>query len=139
MYITFEEYQNYEGTLDEPTFNSIYYDAQAKLDYHTFNRLAKDSEFTEKVKRCLARIISLINTFEEYRKAITDIKNPVIASASNDGVSMSYGGYLGNTTPNDLKNVEKQLDKDIQKAIKQYLYQEKNQQGEVLLYRGVYR
>lgn len=139
MYITFEEYQNYGGTLDESAFNSIYYAVQIKIDYFTFNRLVNDTVFTEKVKRCIVKLISLLNTFNEYQKTITDLKNPVVASASNDGVSMSYGGYLSNTTPNDLKTVQEQLDKDILNTIKQYLYGEKNQAGKVLLYRGVYR
>lgn len=139
MYITFEEYQDYGGTLDEPTFNSIYYDVQIKIDYYTFNRLVNDTVFTEKVKRCIVKLISLLNIFNEYQKTITDLKHPVVASASNDGVSMSYGGYLGNTTPNDLNTVQEQLDKDILNTIKQYLYGEKNQAGEVLLYRGIYK
>lgn len=138
MYITFEEYQNYGGTLDEPTFNSIYYEAEIKIDYYTFNRLVNDTIVTEKVKKCVVKLMSLLNTFNEYKKVITNINNPVVSSASNDGVSMSYGGYLGNTTPNDLKIVQEQLNKDILNTIKQYLSGEKNQAGKVLLYRGVY-
>ena len=62
----------------------------------------------------------------------------MITSQSNDGVSVSYGGYAGNTTPADMKIISDQLDNDIIKVVRQYLEGETNQSGVLLLYRGVY-
>lgn len=139
MYITFTEYKDLGGTLTEPAFNSLVYDAQTKLDYNTFGRLKKDTSTSEAVKRCIVKILELLNTHSEYIKAVTDINSPVMSSQSNDGVSVSYGGYLGNTTPSDIDTITKKLDVDIKKVIQEYLVDEKNQAGQVLLYRGVYR
>lgn len=139
MYITYLEYQAFGGDLTESAFNSTIYDVQMKIDYYTFGKLKKDTIINEQVKRCIVKLISLMNTFNEYNKIVTSTSTPVISSQSNDGVSVSYGGYLGNTSPNDLEAVSKKLDTDIRDTIKQYLAGEQNQAGEVLLYRGVYR
>ena len=139
MYLTYAEYKEYGGTVTEPAFNSLIYEAQVKVDYYTFNRLINDTVISEKIKRCIVKIIELLNTYDEYQKVVTDVNSPIISSQSNDGVSVSYGGYLGNTSPQDLEVVAKKLDTDILTTIKQYLSNERNQKGEVLLYRGVYR
>ena len=139
MYITYDEYKEYGGTLNESTFNSLYYDAQIKIDYYTFNRLKNDTKFSVKIKLCITKIISLLNTYNEYQKLVTDVNKPVISSQSNDGVSVSYGGYLGNTSPQDIDTISKKLDVDIKAVIQQYLDSEVNQTGQLLLYRGVYR
>lgn len=139
MYLTYAEYKEYGGTVTEPAFNSLIYEAQVKVDYYTFNRLINDTVISEKIKHCIVKIIELLNTYDEYQKVVTDVNSPIISSQSNDGVSVSYGGYLGNTSPQDLEVVAKKLDADILTTIKQYLSNERNQNGEVLLYRGVYR
>ena len=139
MYITFSEYVNLGGTLTESTFNSLIYEAQVKLDYHTFNRLKKDTVISINVKRCLCKILSLMDVYTQYEKKVTDVNNPILASQSNDGVSASYGGYLGNTTPNDINVLSDKLNKDIKQAIQEYLHAEINEDGQRLLYRGVYR
>lgn len=137
MYLLYEEYKGYGGTLDEPTFNSFNYESKLKIDYYTDRRLVNDIEYTEAVKRCVYKIIGLLKTFDDYKKVVTDINKPVISSHSNDGVSTTYGGYLGSTTPQDLTTIEEKLNKDIYSTIKQYLYQETNSNGDILLYRGV--
>lgn len=137
MYLTYEEYKKYGGTLSEPAFNNLSFEAKVKVDYYTFQRLAKDTEFGEKIKRAVFNIIELLNTYEEYKNVVTDVNRPVISSQSNDGVSVSYGGYLGNTSPQDIDTISKKLDSDIYDVIKRYLDGERNQKGELLIYRGV--
>ena len=138
MYLTYEEYKTFGGTLSETAFNSVVYDAQAKIDYYTYNRLVKDTVISNNVKQAAVKIIGLIDTYNNYRNLITDIGNPIAISQSNDGVSMSFGGYAGNTTPQDLLNAKKQLETDIFDVLKVYLISERNQAGNLLLYRGVY-
>ena len=137
MYITYEEYKDFGGTLSKPAFDSVNYEATVKVDYYTNKRLTNDSEFTDNVKRCIFKLIGLMDTFNSYQKIVTDTDNPVITSQSNDGVSTTFGGYLGATSPQDLANIQKQLDKDIKDVIRTYLYKEVNQNGENLLYRGI--
>lgn len=138
MYLTYEEYQKYGGTLDETAFNSLGYDVQVKIDYYTFSRLKKDTEYSEAVKRAFMKIMGLLDTHNKYLEKVADMDSPMVASASNDGVSESYGGYAGNTTPNDVSTLADMLEKDIQGVIREYLNGERNQKGELLLYRGVY-
>lgn len=139
MYITFSEYKNLGGTLSESTFNSLIYEAQAKIDYYTFSRLKNDTDISQSVKVCLVKILTLLNTYNEYIRVVTDVNSPIVSSQSNDGVSISYGGYLGNTSPSDIKSISDKLKEDIKTTIQEYLDGEKNSCGQVLLYRGVYR
>ena len=138
MYLTYAEYQTMGGALESSDFTSLEYKAEVKMDYYTFNRLKADTEFSDRVKRCIYEIINYLNIYQEYCDTVTNMQNPVVASQSNDGVSISYGGLLGNTTPNDIKKVEKQTEDDIYKTIRQYLDNERNRVGQLLLYRGVY-
>ena len=61
MYLTYEEYKLYGGTVDETTYNSIIYEAQACVDYATFNRLKNEVEIPVEVTVCLTNIINLVN------------------------------------------------------------------------------
>lgn len=137
MYLTYNEYKEYGGALSEPVFNSLSYEAKTKIDYYTFGRLKNDSVFSENVKRSMVKIIGLLNTYNEYRNAVTSMSNPIISSQSNDGVSTSYGGYFGNTSPQDMADIENKLNADIYNTIRLYLDGEKNQSRKTLLYRGV--
>ena len=139
MYVSYPEYKELGGTLEESTFNSLVYEAQVKVDYYTFNRLKKDTVISEAVKRCIIKILDALHTFNQYEKMVTDVNNPIISSQSNDGVSISYGGYLGSTTPADINTLSEKLEKDIKAITHQYLQGETNEDGQLLLYRGVYR
>lgn len=139
MYLTFEEYQNYGGSLSEAAFNNVEYEARVKINYYTFNKLTNDTEVSEGVKRAAYKIIRLISDYNSYMDKVSDMDNPIVNSSSNDGVSESYGGYAGNTSTNDVNALSDKLDKDIYTVIRQYLSGERNQKGEILLYRGVYR
>ena len=139
MYLTYDEYRNYGGTLNESTFNSLIYKAQVKIDYYTYNRLKNDTIISERVKQCLVQVIYLINNYTEYNQVVTDVNQPILLGGSNDGVSISYGGYLGNTTPDDVNKITERLNSDIKQIIQEYLQGEVNEAGKVLLYRGVYK
>ena len=90
------------------------------------------------MKRAVYKIIGLLDTFNKYKDIVTDVEHPIVASASNDGVSETYGGYLGSATPQDLDTASNKLASDIDNIITRYLDGEKNQAGTILLYRGVY-
>ena len=65
MYLTYAEYKEYGGTVTESAFNSLIYEAQVKVDYYTFNRLVNDTVISEKIKRCMTKIIELLNISPE--------------------------------------------------------------------------
>lgn len=59
MYLTYNEYQNYGGTLDETTFMEFEWEAETVINWFTFDRLKQDDTFDEAVKRCAYKLIKL--------------------------------------------------------------------------------
>ena len=135
MYLTYEEYQNMGGTLDETTFNDYEFEARTQVDWYTFNRLQQDTDFPEAVKRCVYALIKLL---QDKNQAMlvgeTSADGTVtagIASQSNDGVSVSYNTL----SARDLVDMSKDA---IENTVQRYLQGVKNSLGRKVLYRGVY-
>ena len=137
MYLTYDDYQNMGGTLDETTFESLEFEASAYIDYVTFNRLENETVIPEKVQRCVYYIIGLL---EQKLNAMQSV--PVnggnsqggglgITSQSNDGVSVSYNVM-------SAKDVLTSCQDEIENAVKTYLQGVTNTLGRKLLYRGLY-
>ena len=144
MYLTYEQYTEYGGALDESAFDMYEFEAASKIDYYTFNRLKKGAGFNgqsedvkEAVCRCEYRLISLMQardtanavSGEGSDESSTAVAG--IASQSNDGVSISYN-VLSASEANENAQAE------IDKVIKVYLGACRNSLGQRLLYRGIY-
>lgn len=143
MYLTYAQYIEYGGTLDESAFDMYEFEAASKIDYYTFNRLKKDGGFdgqSEEVKeavyRCEYRLIDLMQT-RDIANAISgegEGESSVvagIASQSNDGVSISYNVLSASEASTNAQA-------EIDKVIKLYLSSCRNSLGQRLLYRGIY-
>ena len=135
MYLTYAEYQAMGGTLDETTFDDLEFEAEALVNWYTFNRLKNDTTFPEELKRLMKYLINLINA---QHGAITSSANGETAGAgsnitsqSNDGVSISYNVM----NASELAQMCKQ---EAGEAINKYLQGVMNEAGRMLLYRGVY-
>lgn len=137
MYLTYTEYLEMGGTLTAAVFSKYLAQAEVKVDYYTFKRLVKDTTFSLNVKRCVFALINLLQSYGEYYDKATDMNTPILNSQSNDGVSVTYGGYAGYTSPNNMVVTKSQLDKNIKATIREHLLGEQNQAGQFLLYRGV--
>ena len=135
MYLTYAEYQNMGGTLDETTFNNFEFEAEALINWYTFNRLKEDNEFPEEVKRLTKYLIDLAAEKAQLigvsGSATAGTSGAAIASQSNDGVSISYNVLSAGQLMESLKGQE-------DSAIKKYLQGVTNEAGRVLLYRGLY-
>lgn len=136
MYLTYAEYQEYGGTLDETTFNDISFEASSLIDWYTFNRLQNDSNYPEAVKRCMYSIIKYIIAQQQVNGISNDSADNSgvvagIASQSNDGVSISYNVL-------SAKDVVESGKAQIKQIIQQYLSSVVNSLGQKVLYRGVY-
>lgn len=136
MYLTYDEYINMGGAeIEEAAFQQIEFEARSIIDWWTFNRLQKEETYPEAVKRCIFRLIQLIN--DKQKAMIVDSQSSDgsikagIASESNDGVSTSY-----NTL--SAKDAVDALQKETESTIRMYLTGVKNSLGYLLLYRGVY-
>jgi hypothetical protein len=134
MYLTYAEYKNMGGTLEETPFNDFEFQVEAQINYATFSRLKTDNTFPEEVKRLTKYLVDLL---EKKAAALslgkgssgTDVH---ITSQSNDGVSVSYNGMAS-------KDLIEECKTEISAAIKNYLDGVTNKAGHKLLYRGLYR
>lgn len=79
MYITYDEYKQLGGEVEETAFPLLEIKARKKLDYWTQNRI---TETNDDIKLCMYTIINCINDEETGESDVT--------SFSNDGISVSY-------------------------------------------------
>ena len=134
MYLTYEEYLNMGGTLDEAAFDNYLMDAEMLIDWYTFNRLENETVIPEKVKKCAYKLISLEDMKSKafvLGREVNGEGNASVASQSNDGVSISYNTISASQAFDLLKS-------ESENIIKQYLNGVVNSLGRKLLYRGIY-
>ena len=144
MYLTYSEYTELGGQLDETSFNDLEYDAESIINWYTFNRLQKDewkdALDTPELKRCVYQLIklkqledSLIMSGAGGVGGIGWTKEAGVVKESNDGVTTEYnllssGDILAYATGARPKK----------ELIDRYLGSIVNDLGRRLLYRGVY-
>lgn len=135
MYLSYDEYLEYGGTLEETAFEQFEFEARSIIDWWTFDRLQNDNIYPEAVKRCMFKLISLL---VDKQQAL--IVNPKTSSGSiqagiiheaNDGVATDYNTLSANEA---IETLQKQM----QDIIRFYLSAVRNSLGHKLLYRGVY-
>lgn len=139
MYLTYNEYEEMGGTLDETLFDSLCFEASTLINYYTFNRLkkVKPENYPIELKRCIFKLInimlsknSLISPFDSQLGDNGTTKT--VASESNDGVSVSYNTLSADSL---LNNSEKEISKTIEMYLSDVSF---NELGHKLLYRGIY-
>ena len=124
MYLTYDEYQSYGGTLPEADFTLAEFKARKRVDYLTDRRVEAMAEVPEAVKLAMMSIIKADGAVGVDAQAGA----PLVASFSTDGYSENYGSAADQTA-----NVEKQLNAEIRRL----LFGVKDDNGVPLLYRGV--
>ena len=124
MYLLYSEYVAYGGNLSEAAFNRLEFKARKAIDQKTFGRLKNEAVISEPVKRLM---FELVNTIRNLDTEGIDYQ-PLIASESNDGYSISF--YSGS-----IMTIE-QKQKIISNMIDEYLADEVDSNGTPLLYCG---
>lgn len=139
-YLTYDEYTEMGGTLDETLFNNLVLDAQGYIDWYTFNRLWKEEwrteDVMERVKICMYQLIGLVaaksNLLTPQGANSGGINiNAQVSEQSNDGVSTTYAVLSADLLFAHAK-------KEIEDTINRYLSGIMNNAGRKLLYRGLY-
>lgn len=136
-YLTYEEYAEMGGTLDQTAFTSLEFEAEALVDWYTFNRLQQELSQDEKVKRCMFMLIDLVYKMSNAGAVVNADGSTSagtsagIASQSNDGVSISYNSL----SALDILNTSKA---QVAQCIDRYLQGVTNSLGRRVLYRGLY-
>jgi hypothetical protein len=123
QYLTYEEYAELGGALEETPFNILELEARKNIDKYTFGRLQNlDSQINE-VKVCEFKLINLLDTYNSYAN-----QNKGVSSESTDGYSISYSSAT--------ENVSKAKINEIKDIIKTYLAECKLEDGTPYLYVG---
>ena len=136
MYLTYAEYASMGGTLAETTFNNLEFEAEALVNWYTFNRLKNDTTYPDELKRLMYYLINMAAIkgnliAQSGGEGVSANGGGTIASQSNDGVSVSYNVL-------SAKDLFGSIKADCETAIQQYLQGVMNEMGRKLLYRGVY-
>ena len=136
LYLTFDEYMDLGGTLDESSFSLLALDANSYIDWYTFNRLWDEEVIPDKVKYCEFQLIKLLYTKMNLITPDTTNTDGVntavqLESQANDGVSVSYGVLHADEIYYNSK-------KEIEECIIRYLNGLVTSAGKKLLYRGLY-
>lgn len=123
-YLTYEEYQQSGGTLQESEFDLLEFRARKRIDYWTDCRVQKMSTVPEAVKKCMMLIIK----YESKYGSDAQADNPLVASFNTDGYSENYGS---------AKEQASAAESNLYKTVRQLLYGETDDEGVPLLYRGL--
>lgn len=83
QYLTYAEYVELGGNLQEMPFNILELSARKNIDERTLNRLKNAIEIPLEVKVCVYNLIKLLNGYET-------LEDGNISSESTDGYSVTY-------------------------------------------------
>lgn len=145
MYLTYSEYQEMGGALEETAFRNLEFDAESTVNWYTFNRLKKPEWAsvleTEELKRCVYQLLRIKQAEEELLAGsmsglVFTSGNKVsagIVEQDNDGVKTKYNVASS-------KDMLEYLDgaKTKQDIVQRYLGSVLNELGQSILYRGIY-
>lgn len=137
VYLTYTEYQEMGGTLDEATFNEYEFEARSLINWYTFDRLKDETELPDEVKECMYMLIRYItdkNNLLKLGSPVVEGENsitPQVVSMSNDGVSTTYAQLR---LADAYKYYKAEMDDIINKCLRTAM----NSLGRKLLYRGLY-
>lgn len=138
MYLSHAEYTALGGTLDPITFEEFEFHAETLINWYTFNRLKNDKDFPIEVRRLTKYLIDIAQKQADALNlgatliATDDGTHTHITQQSNDGVSVSYNGMSAADLFESCKD-------QMINAVKRYLQGVKNELGQLVLYRGLYR
>ena len=86
QYLSYEEYMELEGTLEEVPFNELEFECRRIVDSRTQNRLKNAEEIPQEVKLLINK---MIQTLQGYYVSLNKAQSG-IASVNTDGYSESY-------------------------------------------------
>ena len=87
QYLTYDEYVNLDGTLDQVPFDLLEFECRKKIDKYTYGRLKELDSQKMEVKLCIFKLIGLIDYYNRQ-----ELAHRGISSENTDGYSISYKG-----------------------------------------------
>ena len=123
LYLTYQEYKSYGGELSETAFIPLEFKSRKRIDYLTDSRVQNMAAVPAAVKLCMYVLIGMESSVGRSEQAAS----PSVSSFNTDGYSETYSQAM------DADTASAQMDA----LTKEYLYDEKNDNGTPLLYRGL--
>lgn len=112
QYLTYAEYIELGGTLEEVPFNKVEFECRKIIDSRTQNRLHSADEIPDEVKMCEFKMIDTITCYSASKEqAQSGVKSENI-----DGYSVTY------LTSNEIQQLITTQIADIQKLVSTYLF-----------------
>lgn len=108
QYLTYDEYCELGGSLEEEEFNLLEYDVRKRIDERTFNRLTRLDVLPYDVKVCVFKMLGIEQSYQVYND-----KDKSVTSENIDGYSVSYRQV-------DKSIIEAKND-ELEREIKKYL------------------
>jgi len=88
QYLTYQEYVEFGGAMDEADFTVAEFKARSRIDWLTMGRVQNMAEIPDEVKLAMMVIIKVDSKFSATAQA----DSAIVSSFSTDGYSESYGG-----------------------------------------------
>ena len=123
-YLSYEEYIELGGTLDEAPFNILELEAQKNIDKYTQGRLQNLEQQINEVKVCVYKLIVMLDTYSIYEK-----QNKSVLRENIDGYSIRYSDAT--------ESISKAKINEIKGIIRTYLAECSLEDGTPYLYMGV--
>lgn len=121
MYVSYEEYMAYGGTVGIIDFRRFEAKARRLIDRMTHGRCADEKPVRESVRMCMFELIGAMAANE----AEAGYGGRELAAMSNDGVSVTYAGNAGG------------FEKRLTDIVRMWLDSETTEDGVNLMYAGV--
>lgn len=111
QYLTYPEYINLGGTLEETPFNILEFESRKQIDLKTQNRLKNQTTIPDEVKLCDFHLIEKINSYDSTTENANNVANESI-----DGYSISY------VNATQINEIIKSKNTEVQDIIMNDLY-----------------
>lgn len=125
MYLTYDEYVAYGGTMSQDEFVLAEFKARSRIDWYTLARVQAMRVVPEEVKMAMMVIIT---GDAKYSVDAQATKDGMIASYSTDGYSESYGS---------ITEQSQNYDNQIKQTVERMLFGVLDDNGVPLIYKGL--
>lgn len=112
QYLTYAEYIELGGTLEEVPFNELEFECRKIIDSRTQNRLYSVTDIPDEVKMCEFKMINSIVSYN----ATKEQTQSGVKSENIDGYSVTY------LTSNEIQQLITNQIADMQELISTYLF-----------------
>lgn len=109
QYLTYSEYQEIGGKLQQMPFNLLEYRARKEIDRNSFNRFASVNDYPQELKLCINDLINEIQNYNEIGNKVSETVgnysvnfNKPVTTEEQKTLNNIIKSYLSETKINDV-------------------------------------